>query len=190
MAKPKLLLHVCCAPCSTYVIKLLSEEYDITALFYNPNMSDADEYDKRVKELRRFVTEAEFAKNTKIVIKEYAPEVFYEMSRGLEDEPERGRRCYECYRLRMEEAASYAKENGFDIFTTTLSISPHKNAGWLNEIGNCLSQKYKIDYMYSDFKKKNGYLQSIQLSKEYNLYRQNYCGCIYSKNASLDQNKK
>jgi predicted adenine nucleotide alpha hydrolase (AANH) superfamily ATPase len=155
--------------------------YEITAYFYNPNITENEEYVKRISELKRFVSEAEFAKNVKVAEGEYEPQRFFEMSKGLEDEPERGRRCYKCYELRMRRAAEYAKENGYDIFTTTLSISPHKNAAWLNEIGERLASEIGIEYLYSDFKKKNGYVRSIELSREYNLYRQNYCGCIYSR---------
>lgn len=179
--RPKLLLHVCCAPCSSHVLETLNGEYDITVFFYNPNITEEIEYDKRFKELTRFVTEAPFATEVKVVNGRYEPEVFFEMAKGLEEEPERGSRCYKCYEQRMRETAIYAKGNGYDIFTTSLSISPHKNAAWLNEIGERLSLELGIDYLYSDFKKKNGYARSIQLSKEYNLYRQDYCGCIYSK---------
>jgi hypothetical protein len=177
----KLLLHVCCAPCSSHVLETLENMYDITAYFYNPNITESDEYVKRVSELKRFVGEAEFAKNVKVLEGEYEPELFLEMSKGLENEPERGSRCYKCYELRMRKAAEYARDNGYDIFTTTLSISPHKNAAWLNEIGQRLSVEIGIEYLYSDFKKKNGYARSIELSREYNLYRQNYCGCIFSR---------
>ena len=176
----KLLLHVCCAPCSSHVLEILENQFDITAYFYNPNITGEEEYVKRINALKRFVQEAPFTKNVKICDGEYAPDVFFSMARGLEDEPERGARCYKCYELRMRKTAEYALENGYDIFTTTLSISPHKNAAWINEIGNRLSDELGIKYLYSDFKKKNGYLRSIQLSNEYNLYRQDYCGCIYS----------
>jgi predicted adenine nucleotide alpha hydrolase (AANH) superfamily ATPase len=177
----KLLLHVCCAPCSSHVLETLENAYDITAYFYNPNITENTEYIKRISELKRFVSEAEFAKNVKVAEGEYEPERFFEIAKGLENEPERGSRCYKCYELRMRRAAEYAKENGYDIFTTTLSISPHKNAAWLNEIGERLSAEIGVEYLYSDFKKKNGYARSIELSREYNLYRQNYCGCIYSR---------
>lgn len=179
--KQKLLLHVCCAPCSSHVLELLSEEYDITAYFYNPNITEENEYQKRIAELKRFVREAPFAQNVIVEEGGYEPELFFEMARGLEEEPERGKRCYECYSMRMTKAALYAKKNDFDLFTTTLSISPHKNAAWLNEIGSKLAEEHHIGYLYSDFKKKNGYARSIQLSKDYNLYRQDYCGCIYSR---------
>lgn len=176
-----MLLHVCCAPCSSHVLSVLHDEYNITAFFYNPNITSKQEHDKRIEELKRFAKQAEFAKGTQIVEAMFEPERFFEIAKGLEHEPERGERCYKCYELRLEETAKYAKSHAFDVFTTTLSISPHKNATWLNEIGMRLAEKYHIPYLYSDFKKKNGYAHSIELSKEYNLYRQDYCGCIYSK---------
>lgn len=180
--KHSLLLHVCCAPCSSYVLEYLYSQYNITAFFYNPNITMKEEYEKRIGELKRFVGEAPFAHDVVVVEGNYNPDEFWSISRGLENEPERGRRCYKCYELRLRETARYALEHGFDLFTTTLSISPHKNAEWINEIGNRLSDELGVDYMYSDFKKKNGYTRSIQLSKEYGLYRQNYCGCVFSKN--------
>ncbi len=179
--KSKLLLHVCCAPCSSHVLELLEKQYDITVYFYNPNITERDEYDKRYNELQRFIKEAPFAVGVMAVDAGYDADAFFEMSRGMEHLPERGARCYECYKLRLEATAKYAKEKGFDVFTTSLSISPHKNATWINEIGAMCSEKYEIDYLYSDFKKKDGYRRSIQLSKEYDLYRQDYCGCIYSR---------
>lgn len=185
MEKKKLLLHACCAPCSSYVLEYLEEQYDITVFYYNPNITEKEEYIKRVNEINRFVSEAPFAANVKIIEGEYEPYMFFEISKGLENEPERGKRCYKCYELRMDKTARFAKENCYDVFTTTLSISPHKNAKWLNEIGMRLSEKYQVPYLYSDFKKKNGYTRSIQLSKEYNLYRQDYCGCVFSKEESL-----
>lgn len=179
--RPTLLLHVCCAPCSSHVLELLSSEYDITVYFYNPNITKEPEYAKRIAELKRFVSEAPFAQNVTIVEEEYDPNTFFEMARGLEKEPERGARCYKCYELRLRKTAQYAKAHSFDYFTTTLSISPHKNAAWLNAIGEQLGKEYAVSHLYSDFKKKNGYARSIQLSKEYNLYRQDYCGCIFSE---------
>lgn len=181
IVKEKLLLHVCCAPCSSHVLELLSEQYDITVYFYNPNITKESEYGKRIEELKRFVSEAPFARNVRVIEESYAPDDFFEMAKGLEQEPERGARCYKCYEQRMRKTALYAKKYGYDLFTTTLSISPHKNAAWLNEIGERLGAEYDIAYMYSDFKKKNGYARSIELSKEYNLYRQNYCGCVFSE---------
>ena len=190
--KPKLLLHACCCPCSSHCIELLEKHFDITVFFYNPNIDEKDEYEKRLEELLRFSKEAEFAKNIKIVRGEYEPEVFHEMARGMENLPERSERCYKCYMLRLRRTARYALEEDFDYFTTTLSISPYKNAEWINEIGMLLEEEMrgaatgkaetKIPvFLFSDFKKKNGYKRSIELSAEYNLYRQDYCGCVYSK---------
>ncbi len=189
--KMKMLLHVCCAPCSSHVLQLLEDEYDITVFFYNPNITEEEEYKKRILELKTFLTKADFAKEVKMVEGDYEPQRFFDISVGLENEPERGSRCYKCYELRMRKSAEYAKKYGFDVFTTTLSISPHKNAAWLNDIGKMLSDELGINYLYSDFKKKNGYANSIELSKIYNLYRQDYCGCIYSKNeAKMRKNNK
>lgn len=188
--KRKLLLHVCCAPCSSHVLEILAEEYDITVMFYNPNITDEEEYKKRVNELFGFVERAPFAKNVNVIDTGYEPQIFFDMSKGLENLPERGERCYKCYELRMRECASYAINNGYDIFTTSLSISPYKNAAWINEIGSRLSKEFGVDYLYSDFKKKNGYKRSIELSREYNLYRQDYCGCIYSKLESAKKRNK
>ena len=178
---PSLLLHACCAPCSSYCIEYLAKYFDITMFFYNPNISYKEEYDKRVNELIRLISEMPDADNVKVVAGEYEPQKFYDIAKGLEDVREGGERCFKCYRLRLNETAIYARNKGFDYFTTTLSISPHKNAQVLNEIGKEISDLYNVGYLFSDFKKKNGYKRSIELSAEYNLYRQNYCGCIYSK---------
>jgi predicted adenine nucleotide alpha hydrolase (AANH) superfamily ATPase len=179
--KPRLLLHACCAPCSSYVLEYLNEHFDITLYFYNPNISPEKEYIFRQAELIRLV--GEMGLPITVVSEKYSPEEFFEVSKGLEKEPEGGERCFKCYRLRLLKTAEYAKKNGFQFFTTTLSISPYKNAEKLNEIGGELSEKVGVNYLYSDFKKKNGYKRSIELSKEYNLYRQDYCGCIFSKEA-------
>ena len=178
--KPKLLLHVCCAPCSSYVLTYLCDYFDITILYYNPNISPYEEYGKRLNEAKRLIKELK-KDNIHIMECEYENEEFEKIAKGLEDAPEGGIRCRKCYKLRIEKAAIYAKENNFDYFTTTLSISPLKNSQVLNQIGKELEEKYNIKYLYSDFKKKEGYKTSIILSKKYNLYRQNYCGCIYSK---------
>ena len=179
--RPKLLLHVCCAPCSSYVLEYLNKYFDITVFYYNPNISSEEEYNKRLNEERRFVSEYPFENSVKEVVNgEYNNELFEETIKGLENEKEGGVRCFKCYRLRLEESAKYAKDNGFDFFTTTLTISPYKNANKLNEIGDELSKIYGVKYLFSDFKKKNGYKRSIELSHEYNLYRQDYCGCTYS----------
>ena len=186
--KQKMLLHACCAPCSSHVLELLSKDYEITLYFYNPNITEKMEYEKRYKELLRFISEAPFTVGVVAVDGGFDADSFFDMSKGLEELPERGARCYKCYKMRMEAASRYAAENGFDVFTTTLSISPHKNAGWINEIGALCEKMYGIAYMHSDFKKKNGYARSIQLSKEYGLYRQDYCGCIYSKREKENKN--
>ncbi|MBE5944573.1 MAG: epoxyqueuosine reductase QueH [Lachnospiraceae bacterium] len=178
---PKLLLHVCCAPCSSHVLELLENEFNITVFFYNPNITYEYEYKKRLEELYRFISEAPFTSKVQILDGGYEPNLFFDIARGMEDEPERGGRCYECYKLRMRATAKLAKSQGYNIFTTSLSISPHKNATWINDIGFDLSKEFEIDYLYSDFKKKNGYARSIELSREFNLYRQDYCGCIFSK---------
>lgn len=180
-ARKSLLLQACCAPCSSYVLEYLSDYFDLTLLFYNPNISPESEYSFRANELVRLCNELPLTFKPKIVVCDYDNTPFFKMAKGLENLNEGGERCFLCYRLRLEETAKYAKAQNFDYFCTTLSISPHKNAVKLNEIGGELSEKYGVKYLYSDFKKKNGYKRSIELSKQYNLYRQNYCGCIYSK---------
>ncbi len=180
---PSLFLHSCCAPCSSYCLEYLTNYFKITIFYYNPNISPIEEYKKRVEEQKRLIdTLNEKVKHTITFIEgEYKPEDFYEMAKGMEHLKEGGERCFGCYELRLREAAILAKENGFDYFTTTLSISPHKNAQKLNEIGEMLSKEYGICHLPADFKKKNGYKRSIELSKEYDLYRQDYCGCVFSK---------
>lgn len=184
---PKLLMHSCCAPCSSYCLRYLAKYFDITIYYYNPNISPEDEYRKRVEEQKRLINELPVVHKVSFAEGVYNPECFTEIAKGMEKIPEGGERCFACYELRQREAARYAKENGFDFFTTTLSISPHKNAQKLNEIGLRLQEEYGVRYLVSDFKKKGGYQESIRLSKEYDLYRQNYCGCIYSKQASLNK---
>ncbi len=179
-ARPSLLLHVCCAPCSTAVLEILDEFFDLTIYFYNPNISPAEEYYFRLDELKKLLPQMGVG-DIEIVSPRYDVTPFEEMAKGLEDIPEGGERCRECYRLRLENTISYAAENGFEYVTTTLSVSPHKRADWLNEIGEELGEKYGVKYLVSDFKKCDGYKRSCLLSAEYNLYRQNYCGCIYSK---------
>ena len=181
---PSLLLHACCAPCSSYVLEYLSGIFDITVFYYNPNISPASEFEHRVNELKRLISEMPLKGEVKFIEGEYDPERFAEISRGLEELPEGGERCFKCYELRMRRAAEEAKRLGTDFFTTTLSISPHKNAQKLNEIGAALADEYGVNYLFSDFKKKNGYKRSCELSAEYGLYRQNYCGCVFSKAAA------
>ena len=181
--KPSLLLHACCAPCSSYVLEYLAEYFDITLFFFNPNISPKSEYEFRENELSRLIGEMPLPRTVKLVAGEYRPEDFYKMAEGLETLAEGGTRCQGCYRMRLSETALYAKENGFDYFTTTLSISPYKNAEWLNSIGKALQDELGVEYLFSDFKKKNGYKRSCELSEIYNLYRQDYCGCEFSKKA-------
>ena len=179
--KKKLLLHVCCGPCSSYVMEYLNKYFDITIYYYNPNIDTKEEFDKRTSEVNRLVKEADFANGVDVVVAPYEKELFEELSKGLENEKEGGARCKKCYYLRLKKSCEYAKNNGFDFFTTTLTISPYKDAEALNSIGKKLEEEYGVKYLYSDFKKKNGYKRSIELSKIYNLYRQDYCGCKYSK---------
>ena len=186
---PRLFLHSCCAPCSSYVLEYLSQYFEITVFFYNPNISLEEEYRKRVAEIRRLVAEMSFTHPVHIMEGTYDPQIFYEMARGLERVPEGGERCFKCYRLRMEEAAKLAKEGNYDYFTTTLSISPLKNAEKINEIGEALAEIYEVKHLPSDFKKKNGYRRSCELSTEYHLYRQDYCGCPFSK-AEAEERKR
>lgn len=186
---PSLLLHSCCAPCSSYVLEYLSEYFDITILYYNPNISPEEEFTKRVKEMNRLIAEMPLCRKIKFIEGKYDSKRFFEMANGMEDIPEGGERCFKCYRLRLEETAKAAKNGGFDYFTTTLSISPHKNAQVLNAIGGDLAEKYSVNYLFSDFKKKNGYKRSCELSEIYGLYRQNYCGCVYSKAQALRRKK-
>ncbi len=183
--KPRLLLHSCCAPCSSYCMEYLREYFRLTVFYYNPNITGQEEYRKRLAEEKRLI-EAYNVKGDKIEILEgdYEPQLFFDMARGLENCPEGAERCFRCYELRLRKTAELAAKEGFDYFTTTLTISPLKNAAKLNEIGERLSAEYGIPWLPSDFKKRGGYQRSIELSKEYGLYRQNYCGCIYSKGDS------
>lgn len=178
---PSLLLHSCCAPCSSYVLEYLSRYFKITVFYFNPNISPKEEFIKRSEEEIRFVNSMDFETIVKVIVGEYIHEDFEEISKGLENVPEGGERCHRCYRLRLEKSAQVAKEMNFDFFTTTLSISPLKNSQVLNQIGEEVSKKYGVKYFFSDFKKKEGYKRSIELSNQWGLYRQNYCGCIYSK---------
>lgn len=176
--KPRLLLHACCGPCSSAVLEKLLARFEVTILYYNPNIWPAAEHRRRGDELGRFA--AAFAPGVRVVEPPFQPQRFYEAVRGLEAEPERGGRCAVCYRLRMEEAARYAAEQGFDWFCTTLSISPHKDAARINAIGQELEKQYGVRHLPNDFKKKDGYKRSLELSAQYGLYRQDYCGCEFS----------
>lgn len=180
-SKKKLLLHSCCGPCSSYVISYLTNYFDITILYYNPNIYPYDEYLRRKQEQIKLINEIDCSNNLDIMDCDYDNDLYEKCIIGLENEPERGNRCMVCYNLRMEKTAKMAKECNYDYFCTTLSVSPYKNSEWINKIGEKLQNKYNINWLYSDFKKKDGYKQSILLSKKYNLYRQDYCGCIYSK---------
>lgn len=186
---PRLLLHACCAPCSSYVLEYLSKYFEITIYYYNPNIYPFEEFDKRVIELKRLIKEMPLDHKVDIVVENYNNEEFNEAIIGYEKYKEGSQRCFKCYNLRMEKAARYAKDHKYDYFTTTLSISPYKNANKLNEIGESLEKRYKIKYLYADFKKKNGYKRSIELSEKYKLYRQDYCGCDYSKKESIERKK-
>lgn len=173
-----LLLHSCCAPCSSACLERLKDVFKVTVLYYNPNIDERAEYEKRKAEQIRFLQETGWAD---VLDCDHDAQAFEKMAKGKENEPERGARCYDCYALRLEKTAQVAKENGFSWFGTTLTLSPHKNVDWLNEIGEKVGRRYAINYLYSDFKKQGGYYRSIDLSKEYNLYRQDFCGCKYSK---------
>lgn len=178
---PSLLLHSCCAPCSSYVIGYLSNYFNITVFYYNPNIYPEKEYVKRVEEEKDFIARFKTKYKVDFIEGNYAAEKFYSSVKGFENEKEGGERCFRCYELRLIESAIVAKNKGCDYFTTTLSVSPYKNAQKLNEIGERVGNEYDVKYLYSDFKKKNGYKRSIELSKEYNLYRQDYCGCVFSQ---------
>jgi len=186
----KLLLHACCAPCSSAVLERLGNVFSITIFYYNPNITDEIEYEKRLNEVKDFISRFKTTYPISIIDGRYDKDEFFQMAKGLEDVPERGKRCYKCYELRLSETAKVAEKYGFAYFTTTLSLSPYKNSDWINEIGSVLDNKYNSNFLYSDFKKKNGYKRSIELSKEYNLYRQDYCGCIYSKKERDLKNSK
>ena len=190
--RKSLLLHSCCAPCSSAVLEKLQEIFEITVFYYNPNISEDSEYRKRVEEQKRLIDAFNQKKPEcpiQIIDGDYEPERFYEIAKGLETCPEGGERCFRCYALRLEKTAQLAKEGAYDYFTTTLTISPLKNAAKLNEIGEEMASKYETAFLPSDFKKKEGYKRSIELSKEYDLYRQNFCGCAFSKAESLKREK-
>ncbi len=177
---PSLLLHSCCAPCSSYVIEYLSQYFKITVFYYNPNIYPDEEFEKRSDEQKMFIDKFPTKYKVSFIKGNFDKEKFNAAVKGFEEQPERGARCTRCYKLRLRESARIAKELGFDFFTTTLSISPHKDAVRLNEIGKELSEEYGVKYLYSDFKKKNGFKRSTEISNQYDMYRQDYCGCVYS----------
>ncbi len=179
--KPTLLLHSCCAPCSSYVLEYLTPYFNIYDFYYNPNISPKQEYEERKEELIRLLKEMSLEQEVTFLEGVYEPEQFFAMAKGLEELPEGQERCFRCYEMRLRESAKIAKEQGADYFATTLTISPLKNAQKLNEIGEAIEREYGVAYLPSDFKKKNGYKRSVELSNQYGLYRQNYCGCIFSK---------
>lgn len=178
---PRLLLHSCCAPCSSYCLELLSQYFAVTVFYYNPNIYPPEEYHMRAEEQARFIQEFPAKHPISFLEGCYDTDKFYDMARGMEHLKEGQERCFACYEMRLRESCEYAKTHDFDFFTTTLSISPLKNAAKLNEIGAKLEKEYGISYLYSDFKKQNGYKRSTEISNEYNMYRQYYCGCVFSK---------
>ena len=178
--RPSLLLHACCAPCSSYVLEHLQDCFRITVLFYNPNIDPPEEYERRAKELERLIARMGLSEKVSLITADFHPEEFYDAVSGLETEPEGGGRCGKCFRLRLGEAAETAKRGGFEYFTTTLTISPHKNADVINGIGEELALQYDVKWFPSDFKKDGGFLRSTELSRQYELYRQDYCGCRFS----------
>lgn len=186
---PRLLLHSCCAPCSSYTLEYLSRYFDITVYYFNPNISPKQEFDKRFEEQKRLISQMPFKNSVTLVEGAYNYDDFLEIAKGLENVPEGGERCFRCYKMRLESTARLAKEQGFDYFCTTLSISPLKNSQKINEIGFEIEEKYGVKWLPSDFKKREGYKRSIQLSKEYSLYRQNFCGCVFSKNQQGESNE-
>lgn len=186
---PTLLLHSCCAPCSSYCLTCLTPYFDITIIYYNPNIEPYEEYQKRKEEEIKLIKEIPHEHILNIIDCDYNPEVFHQLAKGLEDIPEGGERCFKCYKERLEYTAKKASNLHYEYFGTTLSVSPYKNSLKINEIGESLSNQYKVKFLYADFKKNNGYLKSIELSHKYNLYRQNYCGCIYSKQERIQKEK-
>lgn len=185
--RPRLLLHSCCAPCSSYVLEYLSRHFAITVFYYDPNISPAEEFYRRSAEQQRLIREMPLSSPAKFIEGRYEPERFFAVAAGHEADPEGGARCLACYRLRLTETAALAAERGFAYFTTTLSISPLKNAAALNAIGRELATEYGVPYLFSDFKKRDGYKRSCALSREYDLYRQNYCGCVFSARAAQEK---
>ncbi|MFR7349325.1 epoxyqueuosine reductase QueH [Peptoniphilus sp.] len=189
--KPRLLIHSCCGPCSTAVLERLVKYFEIDILFFNPNLDSKDEFDKRVIEQKKVIAHVEKNNDAKIgiVTVPYNHDEFLKIANGLEEEREGGKRCMRCYYLRLKKAGEYAKVHGYDYFTTTLSISPHKNSQVLNEMGISLGEKLGVSYLVSDFKKKNGFKRSVEISEELHLYRQDYCGCEFSKIEAMERKK-
>jgi len=181
MSNP-LLLHSCCAPCLTHPLEELRKNFKVTIFFYNPNIHPHEEYEMRLTEAKKYCNE-----KCEIIEEEYDPKLWFKLTKGLENEPERGKRCQTCYEMRLAKTAEVAVKRGFHVFATTLSISPHKNAEWLNEIGERLAEKFDIKYLAADWKKRDGFRRSVELSKKVGLRRQNYCGCIYSRKSSRQQ---
>lgn len=188
--RPRLLLHSCCAPCSSYVLEYLSTHFDITIFYYNPNISPYEEFAFRAKEQQNLIEKMPLHSSISFIMGEYDSASFFNLAKGHETEPEGGARCKACYHLRLRKTAEQAKQGEYDYFTTTLSISPHKDAQALNQIGKELSEEFSVPYLFSDFKKREGYRRSCQLSEIYQLYRQNYCGCPYSKLEAQLRNKE
>ncbi len=179
--KPRLLLHCCCAPCSSATLERLEKDYEVDIYYYNPNIEPYEEFEKRAGEECRFIQESRPGGRVQVIVAPYDHEAFQAIAKGREELPERGERCYLCYELRMRRTAEYAREHGYQCFTTSLSISPYKSSRWINEIGQKLEKELGVPFVWSDFKKQNGYHRSIELSAEYHLYRQDWCGCVYSK---------
>lgn len=186
---PTLFLHSCCAPCSSYVLEYLSEYFKITVFYYNPNIYPPEEETDRMEELKRLISEMPVKNSIQFIEGTYVPEQFYEAVKGHENDPEGGERCKLCFKLRLEEAARLASKGGYDFYTTTLTISPLKHAECLNRIGEEMGERYRVHFLNSDFKKKNGYKRSVELSSEYHLYRQDYCGCVFSKREKENKEK-
>lgn len=189
---PTLLLHSCCAPCSSYCIEYLSQYFRVTVFYYNPNIYPDSEYYHRVKEQQEFIRKFPTKYPVSFIEGDFDTDRFYAAAKGLENEPERGKRCTKCFELRLGQTAQMARDKGSDYFTSTLTISPMKDAALLNRIGEAMGEKYGVRWLHSDFKKKNGYLRSCQISKEYGIYRQDYCGCVFSyreRHSNIEENK-
>jgi predicted adenine nucleotide alpha hydrolase (AANH) superfamily ATPase len=186
MGKPELLLHICCAPCSTHVVEVLKEDYNVTGYFYNPNIHPESEYVRREDEMKRYAQKI----GLELVCAEYDDARWFEMVKGMEDVPEGGERCFLCYRMRLEKTAQYAEEHGYQFFTTTLSVSPHKNAAKINEIGSQVAGRRQLQFYTANFKKRGGFERRVRMSKEAGLYRQSYCGCIFSQREAAQRQLK